>query len=213
MLNSTLDLCRELYNSMLQQRIYAYRSGKKVNYRSQQNEIPEIKNAFPEYHNVYSQVLQDVAGRLDKAYGNFFRRVQEKKNGKNIKAGFPRFKSGDGYNSITYPQSGFRILDNGHTWLSKIGEIRMFMHRPIHGAIKTLSIKRDSVGDWFIAFTVQTDRKHDENESTGTWNTALEPVSPVGIDLGLKSLITTSDGIQIEPPEFLRKSEKKLKRA
>ena len=56
-------------------------------------------------------------------------RVEEKRNGKNIKAGFPRFKSRYRYSSITYTQSGFRILDNGHVWLSKIGEIRMFMHR------------------------------------------------------------------------------------
>jgi putative transposase len=55
-LNSTLDLCRELYNAMLQQRIYAYRSGKKVNYSSQQNEIPEIKRMFPEFRNIHSLV-------------------------------------------------------------------------------------------------------------------------------------------------------------
>ena len=108
-LNSTLNLCRELYNAMLQQRIYAYRLGKMVNYNSQQNEIPELKNAFPEYRSIHSQVLQDVAGRLDKAYDNFFRRIKEKKNGKNIKAGFPRFKSRDRYSSITYTQSGYWI--------------------------------------------------------------------------------------------------------
>ena len=59
MLNSTLDLCRELYNAMLQQRIYAYRSGKKVIYNSQQDEIPEIKNAFPECRNKYTQYGTD----------------------------------------------------------------------------------------------------------------------------------------------------------
>ena len=48
MLNSTLNLCRELYNAMLEQRIYAYRSKKHVNYRSQQDEIPAIKERFPE---------------------------------------------------------------------------------------------------------------------------------------------------------------------
>ena len=153
MLESTINLCKELYNAMLQQRIYAYRSGKKVNYFSQQDELPEIKDAFPEYRSIHSQVLQDVAGRLDKAYDNFFRRMNAKKKGKNKKAGFPRFKPVDRYNSITYTQSGFRILDNGHVWLSKIGEVRMFMHRPINETIKTLSIKCDKVGDWFITIT------------------------------------------------------------
>ena len=217
-LNITLDLCRELYNAMLQQRIYAYRSGKRVNYNSQQDEIPEVKNAFPEYRSIHSQVLQDVARRLDKAYGNFFRRTEEKNNGKNIKAGFPRFKSKERYSSITYPQSGFRIMDNGHVWLSKLGEVRMFMHRPIIGEIKTLSVKRDNVGDWFI--TVTADQYGDggtERQEGGDLEehhaNSPEFMNPIGIDLGLKALITTSDGEQIEPPHFLIKSEKKLKKA
>ena len=101
-MNTMLNLSCELYNAMLQQRIYAYRSKKKVNYRSQQNEIPEIKKMFPEYRNMHSLVIQDVARRLDKAFDNFFMRVEEKRNGKNIKAGFPRFKSRDRYSSSTY---------------------------------------------------------------------------------------------------------------
>ena len=107
MLDSTLNLCRELYNAMLEQRIYAYRSKKHVNYRSQQDEIPGIKNAFPEYRSIHSLVVQDVARRLDKTYDNFFRRVREKKQGKKASAGFPRFKSADRYSSITYTQSGY----------------------------------------------------------------------------------------------------------
>ncbi|MHB1812960.1 MAG: RNA-guided endonuclease InsQ/TnpB family protein, partial [Thermoplasmataceae archaeon] len=155
-MNTMLNLSCELYNAMLQQRIYAYRSKKKVNYRTQQNEIPDIKKMFPEYKNLHSLAIQDVARRLDKAFDNFFMRVEEKRNGKNIKAGFPRFKSRDRYSSITYTQSGFRILDNGHVWLSKIGEIRMFMHRSITGDIRTLSVKRDRVGDWFITVTAES---------------------------------------------------------
>ena len=53
---------------------------------------------------------------------SLLRRIRERNNGSRIKAGFPRFKSGERYNSITYPQSGFRILDNGHVWLSRIVE-------------------------------------------------------------------------------------------
>ena len=214
MLESTINLCRELYNAMLQQRIYAYKLGRKINYNSQQDEIPEIKNAFPEYLSIHSQVLQDIARRMDRAYANFFRRMGEKKNGERAKAGFPRFKSRERYNSITYTQSGFKITDNGHVWLSKIGEIRMFMHRPIIGEIKTLSIKRDKVGDWFITLTVETDSIPDKSEEAETMqDSQFQPVKPVGIDMGLKSIITTSDGSQIEPPHFLIKSERKLKRA
>ncbi|MHB1471085.1 MAG: RNA-guided endonuclease InsQ/TnpB family protein, partial [Thermoplasmataceae archaeon] len=215
-LESSLNLSCELYNAMLQQRIYAYRSKKKVNYRSQQNEIPDIKKMFPEYKNLHSLVIQDVARRLDKAFDNFFMRVEEKRNGKNIKAGFPRFKSRDRYSSITYTQSGFRILDNGHVWLSKIGEIRMFMHRSITGDIRTLSVKRDRVGDWFITVTAENEKAKDkavETESATIQNILSEPITPVGTDLGLKSIITTSDDIHIEPPKYLRRMERRLKNA
>ncbi|MCL5803836.1 MAG: transposase [Candidatus Thermoplasmatota archaeon] len=217
-LNSTLNLSRELYNAMLQQRIYAYRSGRRVNYNSQQDEIPAIKERFPEYRSIHSLVVQDIARRLDKTYDNFFRRVREKRQGKKSSAGFPRFKSRDRYNSITYPQSGFMILDNGHVWLSRIGEVRMFMHRSVTGKIKTISIKRDSVGDWFITITSDSGivDKHDSWEDQGNEQPhANSPgfINPVGIDLGLRALITTSDGMQMEPPRFLMKSEKKLKKA
>jgi putative transposase len=215
-MNTMLNLSCELYNAMLQQRIYAYRSKKKVNYRSQQDEIPELKKMFPEYGNIHSLVIQDVVHRVDRAFDNFFRRISERKKGKNIKAGFPRFKSIDRYNSMTYTQSGFRIMDNGHVWLSKIGEIRMFMHRSFTGDIKTVSVKHDSVGDWFITITVDNhkpDGKAAETESATIQNILSEPISPVGIDMGLKSIITTSDDTHVEPPQYLRKSEKKLKKA
>ncbi len=213
-LNSTLNSCKNLYNAMLQQRIYACKMKKKITYYSQQNEIPDMKKIFPEFNNAHSQVLQDVARRVDKAYDNFFRRIREKNNGSRIKAGFPRFKSKDRYNSITYTQSGFEILEDGHVWLSKIGEVRMFMHRPVTGEIKTLSVKRDKAGDWFITITARNGTGiHEPEVYRNGQNPPSVTIKPVGIDLGLKSLITTSEGMQIEPPHYLGRSEKKLKKA
>jgi len=113
LLEQTLTLCRRLYNAALEHRITAYRNGQSVTYLQQQNELPTIKRELPEYALVHSQVLQEALQRLDKAYKAFFRRVAEKRKGKNIKAGFPRFKSENRYDSITYPQSGFRLLPNG----------------------------------------------------------------------------------------------------
>lgn len=207
MLESTLDTCRKLYNAMLQQRICAYGMGKKVTYYSQKKEIPDIKKAFPEFKNVYSQVLQDVAGRLDKAFDNFFRRIKEKKSGKHQKAGFPRFKPINRYRSITYPQSGFGIMENGHLKLSKIGILRMFMHRDIEGEIRTVTISRDRVGDWYASFTVEMDVTE-----THTENTELQDQAGVGADLGITHLVTLSDGTFVDTPHFLVKAEKRLKR-
>ena len=71
-----LDLCRELYNAFLEQRILAYKTEKRINYNYQQDQIPELKKTFPEFKDIHSQVLQDVARRVDKAYDNFYRRIQ-----------------------------------------------------------------------------------------------------------------------------------------
>ncbi len=158
--------------------------------------------------------MQDVGRRLDKVYDSFFRRMKERRKGKNVRAGFPRFKYPDRYNSITYAQSGFKIMDNGHVWLSRLGKIRTFMHRSIMGDIKTISVKRDSVGDWFITLSVETCNKQDKlGEFETTQDTQFQSIKSIGVDLGLNSIITTSGGMQTNPTQFLRKSGKKLTKA
>ena len=147
----------------------------------------------------------NVADRLDKSYGSFFRRIKEKKKGKKIKAGFPRFKSKDQYRSITYTQSGFRILDSTHVFFSKIGKIRMFQHRKIQGKIKQATVKQDKANHHYVTFIVEDD--HDSRN----YSELLD--NPVGIDVGLLKLIATTDNTPVDPPKYLRKSERKLKRA
>ncbi|MDP1759898.1 MAG: transposase, partial [Candidatus Woesebacteria bacterium] len=136
---------------------------------------------------VYSQVLQNVILRVDKSFKNFFSGY-----------GYPRFQGRNRYNSFTYPQSGFEIIDSKLN-LSKIGNIKIVLHRQIGGIIKTCTIKKD-INQWYTSFTVEID-KTTENVSI---------VNNVGIDVGLKSLITLSNGEQILPPKFLRLSENKL---
>jgi len=204
-LNNQLELCRELYNSFLLERRYAYRE-KRINltYNHQQDEIPELKQYYVEYKEIYSQVLQDVARRADRAYNNFFRRVKEKKHGLKQKAGFPRLKGKGQYKSITYTQSGFEILENGNLKLSRIGRIRMFQHREIDGEIKTLVISHDSTGKWYASFSVQHENPVLQQEKTG---------NTIGIDAGLLHLVTMSDGTVIDPPQFLKKGEKRIRKS
>lgn len=202
-LGRQLRLCKDLYNVALDQRRNSWEFGKEsVLYRSQADELSDIKSRHPEFKDVHSQALQDVLRRLDKAFKSFFRRVKEKKKGKKAKIGYPRFKSIHGFRSITYPQSGFKLLDNGHIWVSKIGTIRMFRHRPIKGTVKTMTLKKDKVGDWFVTFSVVCpDVKVKETD---------DPVA-IGIDVGLEKLATVSDGDIVEAPRFLRRSEERLK--
>ena len=160
-IDDILYLSHILYNAMLEQRKIAYQLNRnyyeslKVNYNTQSVELSKLKNEFTGYKNIYSQVLMNVADRLDKSYDSFFRRVREKKNGKKIKAGFPRFKSRDQYRSITYTQFGFKIIDNTHLFFSKIGKIRMFQHRKINGKIKQATIKKNKADNYYVTFIVE----------------------------------------------------------
>ena len=84
----------------------------------------------------------------------------------------------------------------------------------MNGEIKTLSVKRDKVGDWFMTITVDMQKGYSADVRAGNIDRPCPDfTSSIGIDLGLKALITTSDGVQVDPPKLLRESEKKLKRA
>lgn len=190
-----LERCRLLYNRLLAERIVAYKqTGQSITYYEQKATLPERKQHIPELKNVHSQVLQHVVERLDKAYQAFFRRV---KNGE--KAGFPRFKPESQYNSFTYPQSGFSI-EGKQLVLSKIGHVRIRLHRQPQGTMKTCTIMIKN-GKYYACFSCEVESGH-------------LPASEkqIGIDLGVSQLAVTSDGKRIESPQFLRKSEEKLKR-
>ena len=190
-----LDICRWLYNTALEHRISAYKSaGISISYKDQQNELPSIKEQFPEFKGVHSQVLQNILRRIDGSFQNFFRRVKRSE-----KPGFPRFKGKDRFDSICYPQSGFRMVGN-RVELSRIGNIKIKLHRATQGNIKTCTLKK-SGSQWFVIFTSEI--------------TQATPERPfccaTGIDLGLESFATLSNGEKISNPRYLEKSEERLK--
>jgi putative transposase len=196
-LEQTLSLCRELYNAALQERTEAYkRAGKSISYSMQQQQLPEIKKTRTDLKDIHSQVLQDTLKRLDKGFDNFFERVK-----KGVKAGYPRYKGKSRYSSFTYPQSGFEIKE-GKLVLSKIGHIKIKLHRPLMGRVKTLTIKRTATGKWFAIFCCEVglDRLPFTDEETG-------------IDVGLSSFATLSNGKSIENPRFFRQEEAQLAKA
>jgi putative transposase len=200
-LNRTLSTCRHLYNNSLAARrkqatsntvlkmlqVFPWGKPEWIYYEDQAKELSESKTIFQK--EIYSQVLQNVLKRLDRSFQNFF-----------IGFGYPRFQGRNRYNSFTYPQSGFELKD-GKLNLSKIGNIRIILHREIEGKIKTCTIKKD-VDQWYVTFSCLIDIPI----------IPAEIKTKTGIDVGLKSLLTMSNGSQIEPPEFLRASEKRLAR-
>jgi putative transposase len=192
-----LRRCKELYNAALQERRDAYkRCGVSVSYPMQAEQLPAIKHLREEYHDIHSQVLQDVLKRLDKAFAAFFRRVI---NGET--PGYPRWKNGDRYHSITYPQDGFELLHGNRLYLSKIGHIKVKLHRQVKGKVKTCTIKRE--GDqWYAVLTCEYLR-----DAALTFHPSEQEV---GVDLGVKVFAMLSTGEAIENPRHLRKEEGKI---
>jgi len=196
----TLNLCCELYNSALQERRQAWKLSRvSINFHSQAVQLPLIKVDRPELENIYSQVLQDTLRRLSKAFDSFFRRVRAKDS----KVGFPRFKSQNRYDIFCYVQSGFKIVGD-KLILSKIGCVKINLHRPIEGTIKTCTIKRESNG-WYVIFACETE---------SIIQMLIDYIrNVVGIDCGLTTFATLSNDEKIENPKFFKTDEKALCKA
>jgi putative transposase len=197
----TLDRCRELYNAALQERKEAWSMSKvRVSAFDQMRALTEIKAEIrPEYQEIGSHVLQDVIKRVDKAYKDYFSRLK-----KGQTPGYPRFQGKDRYDSFTFPDEwGWKLLPGekgkGKIALSKIGHIKIKLHRPVQGEIKTCTIYRD--GDqWYAVFACEV----------GVQKKLPYTELAIGLDLGLLHFATDSFGQTIENPRYFRKSEQKL---
>jgi len=136
-----------------------------------------------------------VVQYLNKAFDAFFRRVKAGE-----RPGYPRFKSRDRFDSFGFKEygNGFKI-DGRKLKLSGIGRISVRWHRPVDGKIKTVRITRNA-SKWYACFSCEV---------------APEPLpatgKEVGIDVGINSLITTSDGEKVENPCWYREEQKKLR--
>ncbi len=192
----TVERCRELYNAALQERRDAYLMvGKHISYYDQANQLPDIKEIREEYKDIHSQVLQDVLRKADKTFQAFFARCK-----RGDTPGFPRYKGKGHFDSFTYPQAGFSVTHDNRVCLSKVGSMKVKLHREIKGTIKTATIKRE--GDcWYVVFVCEVE--HEPLEVSD---------EAVGIDLGLLHFATLSDGSTIENPRYYRKAKKQLER-
>ena len=162
------------------------------------------RRADPLLGELYSQAGQEILKRLDKAFEAFF----------DGRSGYPKFKKYRTYGSFTYPQAynGSVKLDTRRKriFLSKVGNVRVIVHRQVpQGRIKTCTVRREPDGKWYACLVYDSDDDVvvplQGIQIPAAWRV------PVGIDLGLKSLIATSDGEKVEHPNFLRRAEKRLK--
>ncbi len=145
-----------------------------------------------------AQALQDVVERLFKSYKRFF---EAKKKGERY--GFPKFKKVRKYKSFTLKQASWKVLD-GNELIIRGQKYKYHKSRDIEGKIKTVTVKRDAVGDFWICFAVEEVNQTKVLPRLGR---------TVGLDFGLKTFLTLSDGQTIESPEFFKENRKLIRKA
>ena len=188
------EACR-LYNAALQERRDAYqKSGVSLNYYDQANQLKEIRGlGFLDLAN-YS-ACQDILRRVEKTFKAFFRRIKAGQ-----KAGYPRFKSPGRFDSYTFPSSGDGCrLTGARLYVQGVGHIKVKLHRPVDGMIKTITIKREC-GTWYACFSVEVE------------TTPLpETDTRMGLDVGLTAFATLADGTEIDNPRYYQRAHAQLR--
>ena len=137
-----------------------------------------------------SQALQDVVERIDRAYKRFF---EEKRKWK--RCGKPHFKRSENYKSFTLKQAGWELVGE-HTL--RIGENTFKFHKSREipaESVKTVTIKRDKLGDIYVFFVVKSTEFVPKRCATG---------KSVGIDFGFDQFLTLSDGTSVDAPMFFK---------
>ena len=190
--------CRYVYNHFLSQRQESYReTGKSPSCYEQEKSLAELKKEFLWLKEADSTALQASLQDLDRAYQNFFRRV---KHGE--KPGYPRFKSKhDSRQSYKSKCVGttIKVFDKA-IQLPKLGKVRCRISKQVCGRILSATVTRASSGKYFVSLCC-TDIESEHLPPTET---------AVGVDMGLKALAITSDGVEYPNHKFLAKSQKKL---
>lgn len=193
----------DLYNAALQQRIEAYRrQGVTLRYGQQASELKAIRAADERLAGFSFSAEQQVLRRLDKAFAAFFRRLKAKGG----KAGFPRFRAKSRYDSAEFRVGdGLTLRKTGRLGILGIpGEVKVKWHRALpEGAKVGAAVVSRSCGKWFACFQIEVpDAEAPER-----------PFAPVGVDLGLASLVALSTGERVPAPRHAAKAAKALRRA
>jgi putative transposase len=215
-LAQSFGCARFVYNHYLRQRIdYYAETGKGLTYFNNSHALTQLKkqSELEWLNDINSQSLQAVLRNLDIAYNNFF----------NKRAEFPKFKKKRNKQSFGVPQN-FQIHDNVVD-IPKCKGIKIKLHRDIEGTMKSITISKTPSGKYFASILCELEIPEP------TYSGVVPPItfrrlgSPsgfteeqsdgrkneIGIDYGIKSFITTSGGVTIDPPKYLRKSENRLK--
>ena len=218
-IDGTLEKLRYQYNYQLAQRFDWYEQNRcfvdrcplvchlpelldKPNRFSQQASLKQLKIDRPWYKEIHSQVLQEVPKKVEIAFDRW---LKGDSNGK--KSGRSRFQGPGRYRTFTYPQFKQHHFVGNKITLSKIGGVKVIVHRPIPDGfiIKTVSVTKKANG-YYVTLSL-------DNKEVPTIKPDFNADNIVGIDVGLIDFYVASDNTRIAAPKYLRKSERKLKSA
>ena len=193
LLEQMLGNARWVYNWALARRIEAYQKDKtRMSAFTLMKEVTKLKQQ-PEHEWLklsVAQSLQQSIVNMEKAFTRFFRE----------KHGFPRFKRKHGkQQTVGFPQNTKIDFDANRVSVQKLGWIPARLSRSFEGKIKTAVIKKTAAGKFFVSLTV-------ENETKPARQKLIRKAKAVGIDTGIKTFATLSDGTAIENPKHLRTS-------
>src|SRR3989442_7458995 len=203
---------RQLWNEALAHRKRRWEEKRlSTSYHQQCLILTTERRVNPLVRGLYSQAGQEILHRLDRAFAAFFE----------YRARYARFKKFSQVGSFTYPQAykGSVKPDvvRRRLFLSKVGNVKVVFHRGLPSTtrekLKTCTVVREPNGEWYASLVYDEDEgKNDGSNGPQSPQTKQFFLSPVGVDLRLKSLIATSDGAKIPNPHFIRKAEERLKR-
>jgi putative transposase len=191
-LGACVDAHRELYNAALQERRDGWSHNKtRINYGDQSAQLTEIRSVRPDQGVWSFSSQQATLRRLNKAFAGFFGRVKAGQ-----KAGYPRFKGKARFDSVEWPKDGDGarwLPEQRRVYLQGIGQVKVELHREVVGRVKTIQVKRQG-RRWMLVLSCD-DVGDNRLPATGR---------PVGIDVGVVSFATTSDGEHIDNPRWGR---------
>jgi len=194
LLNKHIGASRFVYNLALECKQMAW-AGSKVNLScfALHSQLKDLKTECEWLKEINSQSLQQSITNLDKAYTAFFK-------GQNS---FPKFKKKSNGGSFNIPQNV--LLENGKLIVPKFKKgIDIVLHREIKGEIRQATISRTPTGKYFVSILCETGEPIKPK-------TVVKESTTVGIDLGIKTYLVSSDGKEFDNPKYLRKAQSKLK--
>ena len=199
-LHKLINIAGYIYNHCIALHKRYYRLfGKSLNVYALQKHLTKLKKLekYSHWKLLGSQAIQDITQRIDKGYKLFFRNQKH-----NIRSAPPSFKKVKKYKSFTLKQAGYKITGKNRVSISG-QKYKFHKSREIEGTIKTVTIKRDALGDLYIYFVC-------EQEENKVIPRAGEIV---GYDFGLKTFLKSSDGIDEESPLFFKQNANRIQKA